>query len=155
MVNRDPSIERTLEELIHRTFSKNNNYYKCTNCKMYFDEIAMSQRLILENNKFLIIKINNTLSNVFLKTKIKEFDPDRFYLPLNNAHCFYQLKAAVVFEPNDEENCFNGGHYICWQRISNGWVKISDTNGIFYSNFLQGLIGVYILIFEKINIILQ
>ena len=151
MVNRDPLLELTLEEMIIKAYSREIYNYDCAKCKMMFNKIGLCERFLFEENKFLIININNISSTNFLRTKIKNFRPERFSIPLSLSECVFELKAAIIFEPNDDTRCFDGGHNICWQKISSGWVKISDNKGKFSSIFQDDLIGVNIMFFNKIN----
>ena len=41
------------------------------------------------------------------------------------------------------------GHYVCWKRTLNGWLRISDSNYAFYPNLIQNLKNIYLLLLLK------
>ena len=150
VINRNNSKELSIESLILENYSKSVHYYTCEKCLKYHAKIECNETFIFEKNSFLAIQLNNVENRrTFLRTKIIKFDHTRFSIPNSSAKSIFKLKSAIVFELSNYNNALKGGHYICWQRVSKGCVKISDNRGIYSINFLEDLIGVCLLIFDK------
>jgi len=121
----------------------------CTTCNK---ETSTTDRINCDipfANNFLLLRINNfyydriTQRPIQLNAKLTNYNIDRIIIP-NNRNITYKINSAIMYSGNGD-----AGHYVCWKRSNNCWLKISDYTVTVYPNLIQNLKNVYLLFLEK------
>ena len=92
-------------------------------------------------NSFFYDNILNQTNLV--NARIVCYNPDLIVIPNTNNYTF-KIKAAIMYIGDSR-----AGHYVIWKKLDNGWLRISDSNSIFYQNLIQNLKNIYLLFLER------
>ena len=94
--------------------------------------------------------MNTVVDAAYLTIHVTDFDPDKIYIPLNcYDHQAWILRALVCFYPTNKKKNEVNGHYVCFTRIENGWLEISDSDVTERKDL--NLNGAYLFFLEKCN----
>ena len=104
-----------------------------------------------KETNFLVIWISGIWRNKILTNNIVDFNPDKIIIPKDCSEHIFILKAAIIYKPLGAFKGVhsNNGHYTCWTRQKNGWLKISDNICYFHKKFEDYMKNVYVLLLEK------
>jgi ubiquitin C-terminal hydrolase len=100
-------------------------------------------------NQFILMRINNfffprgSQNAVLINAKLTRYNIDQIRIPNLNNYT-YKIQAAIMYNGDGRQ-----GHYVCWKRTTNGWLRISDSNYAFYPNLIQNLKNIYLLFLVK------
>ena len=131
------------------------------NCNQCENNAHIKQKsfIIPETLKFLIIKLNLAeiaVDSPRLTTRIIDFSTDIISIPGTTEK--FILRSAIEHMPADYKNSNEGGHFVCWTRLSmtcengqNKWMRISDEFAEERNSLPSFLNDIYFLLFEKIE----